>query len=83
MDAVAAPAGLALDPGFVSLAGSDVSRRHAALRRADEVVSIMDLGSRNGTRVNGHAVRTAQLRAGDVVRLGPWVGVVTFGSGGS
>jgi transcriptional regulator with PAS, ATPase and Fis domain len=59
------------------LSGTDVSRRHAALVRSESEVTIVDLGSRNGTRVNGRVVRTARLARGDVVRLGAWVGVVT------
>jgi transcriptional regulator with AAA-type ATPase domain len=63
----------------VRLAGSDVSRRHAALARSgpERALSIRDLGSRNGIRVNGRAVDAAPLGAGDVLRLGGWIGVVT------
>jgi transcriptional regulator of acetoin/glycerol metabolism len=62
----------------VALTGPEVSRRHAALR-ADprQGAVIADLGSRNGVRVNGRAVPSAPLRAGDVVRLGGWIGIVT------
>ena len=62
----------------VRLEGNDVSRRHAALRRStpDAEVEIVDLGSRNGVRVNGRPVASAPLGHGDVVRLGGWVGVV-------
>lgn len=61
----------------VRLSGNDVSRRHAALRRNGTELVIADLGSRNGVRVNAQAVIEAHLAAGDVVRLGGWVGVVT------
>jgi transcriptional regulator of acetoin/glycerol metabolism len=62
----------------VVLTGHEVSRRHAALRAAGEHgCSIVDLGSRNGVRVNGRAVPQAILAADDVVRLGGWIGVVT------
>ncbi len=37
----------------VVLADSNVSRRHAELRRAGDSVVLTDLGSTNGTRVNG------------------------------
>jgi len=40
-------------------------------------VTIADLGSHNGVRVNGSAVSSAGLALGDVVRLGGWIGVVT------
>ena len=63
----------------VRLSGDGVSRRHAAIRRdsAESLPTIEDLGSRNGVRVNGRLVEAAELRAGDVVRLGGFVGVVT------
>jgi transcriptional regulator with PAS, ATPase and Fis domain len=63
----------------VSLSGNDVSRRHAALRRSGSAARtvIVDLGSRNGVRVNGRPVASAEFACGDVVRLGGWVGVVS------
>ncbi|HEX7508551.1 MAG TPA: sigma 54-interacting transcriptional regulator [Polyangia bacterium] len=62
----------------IRLEGNDVSRRHAALRRtaAEAAVRIVDLGSRNGIRVNGCSVTSAELGSGDVVRVGGWVSVV-------
>lgn len=38
---------------------------------------LMDLESRNGTWVNGRAIKATVLVEGDVVRIGGWVGVVT------
>ena len=62
----------------VRLDGSEVSRRHAALRRGDKTPTplLVDLGSHNGIRVNGLAVVSAELGFGDVVRIGGWIGVV-------
>jgi transcriptional regulator with PAS, ATPase and Fis domain len=62
----------------ILLEGNEVSRRHAVIRRtaADVAPHIVDLGSRNGIRVNGCAVASAKLGCGDVVRVGGWVGVV-------
>ena len=67
----------------VHLTGSDVSRRHAVLRRGPEgkEAIIADLGSRNGVRVNGRLVAEAPIGPGDVVRLGGWVGIVTASPG--
>ena len=65
----------------VRLAGNDVSRRHASLRRNGAELVITDLGSRNGVRVNGRLAASAHLGVGDVVRLGGWVGVVTSSPG--
>jgi hypothetical protein len=48
-----------------------VSGRHLSIWRANEAVFLEDLGSRNGTLVNGERVRgTQQVGPGDVVRLG-------------
>jgi pSer/pThr/pTyr-binding forkhead associated (FHA) protein len=47
-----------------------VSNRHAELIRLDEDWLIRDLGSRNGTRVNGWLVTEHRLRNGDTLTLG-------------
>lgn len=49
-----------------------VSRRHARLERGEAGGWLLaDLGSRNGTRVNGWRVRDpVEVRAGDLVRFG-------------
>ncbi|MFW5691475.1 MAG: FHA domain-containing protein [Chloroflexota bacterium] len=58
-----------------------ISRRHAALRLANKYLMVRDLGSSNGTLING--VRLAphesqQIRDGDQLRLGNLVFLVTF-----
>jgi pSer/pThr/pTyr-binding forkhead associated (FHA) protein len=51
-----------------------VSRQHCILRVTPESVFIRDLGSRNGTLVNGHRVRgQLQLGHGDQLQVGPLV----------
>ncbi|HET9449768.1 MAG TPA: sigma-54-dependent Fis family transcriptional regulator, partial [Aggregicoccus sp.] len=48
-----------------------ISREHARLILADGEVRLMDLGSRNGTCVNGQRLEAAQrLAPGDVVTMG-------------
>jgi protease PrsW len=47
-----------------------VSRRHAEVRAEGGRLFVRDLGSRNGTFVNGRRVSTAELRPGDTLRLG-------------
>jgi FHA domain-containing protein len=54
----------------VTFADSNVSRRHAELRAVGGGYVIVDLGSTNGTRVNGVAVREQLLRNGDEVSVG-------------
>jgi pSer/pThr/pTyr-binding forkhead associated (FHA) protein len=52
------------------LRDSRVSRRHARLTARDGVLVLTDLGSTNGTRVNGHRVTEVVLGAGDRILLG-------------
>jgi hypothetical protein len=47
-----------------------VSRRHAHLRYRDGAWIVRDLGSTNGTTVNGASVTRSQLRPGDLVAFG-------------
>jgi pSer/pThr/pTyr-binding forkhead associated (FHA) protein len=55
----------------ITLSDSRVSRRHARLSTQRDAVLIEDLGSMNGTTVNGEPVHgQAQLRAGDLVSFG-------------
>jgi hypothetical protein len=54
----------------VVLQDSNVSRRHAELRRIGEGVVLTDLGSTNGTRVNGTTIREQILTSGDEVSVG-------------
>lgn len=60
------------DPGCdLALDSMDVSRRHAVLRCSDTEVSIEDMGSTNGTKVNDEKVEAVQtLQPRDVITLG-------------
>lgn len=62
--------------------GREASRRHAEIRFDEDgqVAVIRDLKSLNGTFVNGSPVTRKVLEAGDVVRVGDLVGMVSFGS---
>ena len=48
----------------------NVSRRHAEIRRLGEGFSLVDLGSTNGTEVNGQRVGETSLMNGDVIGVG-------------
>jgi pSer/pThr/pTyr-binding forkhead associated (FHA) protein len=48
----------------------NVSRRHAQVRREGDAIFVVDLGSTNGTRVNGVPVREHRLVSGDVISVG-------------
>ncbi len=47
-----------------------VSRRHAEISWRNDEAHLRDLGSRNGTRVNGERVAAATLTAGDEIGIG-------------
>lgn len=49
---------------------TEVSRQHAELRRIDNVYTLTDLGSSNGTYVNGHRIQQHRLASGDQVQVG-------------
>ncbi len=48
----------------------NASRRHAQVRQDREIVYLLDLGSTNGTKVNGSPVRQHRLQDGDVITIG-------------
>lgn len=55
----------------IRLLDNEISRRHAELRAFGEgAYRIVDLGSANGTFVNGHPIDQAPLSSGDQIRLG-------------
>jgi hypothetical protein len=54
----------------IALSDSQVSRHHAEVRRADQGFAVVDLGSLNGTTVNGVAVQEHSLADGDVIAVG-------------
>jgi len=60
--------------------GSDrLSRRHFRVFSSGEIVCIQDLGSRNGTYVNGKRVQSVPLKDGDIVEAGGQVFVFLMG----
>src|SRR4051812_10324308 len=50
-----------------------VSRKHARIFTEGASVFVEDMGSSNGTKVNGSVVKKKQLADGDAVSLGPVV----------
>jgi len=54
----------------VRLADASVSRRHAEVRRTGDGWTVVDLGSTNGTRVNGSPVTERRLEDGDTIAAG-------------
>jgi hypothetical protein len=58
-----------LEDNDVTLPATTVSRYHAEIDARGRKVRITDLGSRNGTRVNGHAVTESPLEPGDRIGI--------------
>src|SRR5438270_682423 len=54
----------------VVLEDTNVSRRHAEVRRQGEDYVFVDLGSTNGSKVNGTRVKQQALTDGDEITLG-------------
>ena len=54
----------------VVLAEATISRAHAAIGFNGEAFYVQDLGSTNGTRVNGERAPQTELRDGDEIQLG-------------
>jgi len=69
---------------IVSVKDDDVSRLHARVRRSGDAIEVEDLGSRNGTWVNGDRIesqRPRRLAAGDEIKMGSILAVVGRSSG--
>jgi len=61
---------------------SAISRKHCAILRNDNRVTVKDLGSRNGTLVNGTRIdEETELASGDELIVGPLKFLVTITAG--
>ena len=63
----------------VALHDTQVSRRHLEVRATAAGYELLDLGSGNGTLLNGQPVQVAPLRSGDTVTVGQTVLMFTAG----
>ena len=54
----------------ISIDDPEMSRRHAVFKRSREGCAVEDMGTSNGTAVNGQTVPRAVLKHGDVVKIG-------------
>ena len=54
----------------ITVADPNVSRRHAEIRVEDGRAQVADLGSTNGTKVNGAPISTHPLSDGDTITVG-------------
>jgi hypothetical protein len=62
----------------VTLNHPSVSRTHAGIKEINGELWITNLSNANGTIVNGSAVASAPLVAGDVIQIGPFTLYATF-----
>jgi predicted component of type VI protein secretion system len=54
----------------LSVDDPEMSRKHAVFKRSREGCAVEDMGTSNGTAVNGQTVQRAVLKHGDVVKIG-------------
>ena len=54
----------------IPVSEESVSRRHAEVRRRGSDIVVVDLGSTNGTKVNGAGVKERRLADGDEITVG-------------
>src|SRR6476620_6943580 len=66
----------------VTVESEKVSRMHARVRRSGDLIEVEDLGSRNGTRVNGDKIEgIVKVTNGDEISIGAILAVVGMTSG--
>jgi hypothetical protein len=53
----------------ISIASDEISRRHAQVKPTQDGLAVEDLGSANGTFINGQRVQNGLLKPGDELRL--------------
>jgi hypothetical protein len=58
------------DSNDIPLAEQTVTGKHAVIRLEDKILTIEDLGSTNGTFVNGERIRSQVIKHGDRIKLG-------------
>jgi signal transduction histidine kinase/pSer/pThr/pTyr-binding forkhead associated (FHA) protein len=63
----------------IRLVDTEVSRRHAEFRLVNGAWHLIDIGSANGTFVNGQPVKDAALQPGDRIQIGQSILVFSLG----
>jgi|LakMenEpi03Aug12_release.lakeMendotaPanAssembly.Ray.scaffolds.fasta_scaffold02752_3 two-component system NtrC family sensor kinase len=76
------PSTLGRDPNNpIQLQDTEVSRRHAEVQKVNEnEYQIIDLGSSNGTFVNGRRITEEMIRSGDRIQIGKSLMIFTGGA---
>jgi signal transduction histidine kinase/pSer/pThr/pTyr-binding forkhead associated (FHA) protein len=65
----------------IRLYDTEVSRRHAEFRQIDGAYHVVDIGSANGTFVNGQPAKQTPLHSGDRIQIGQSILVYSAGRG--
>ncbi|WP_427130201.1 FtsK/SpoIIIE domain-containing protein [Pseudarthrobacter sp. S9] len=65
----------------VVIPDAELSREHARLDVSESAVTLVDLGSANGTRVDGRRVRQSAVTTGSLIRCGDSTMSLIFGGG--
>jgi signal transduction histidine kinase len=65
----------------IRLHDTEVSRRHAEFRQTPQGYRLIDVGSANGTFVNGQPIKDVLLQPGDQIQIGQTVLVFSAGRG--
>ncbi len=66
----------------IQLHDTEVSRRHAEIRRVGDAFMLADMGSSNGTFINNERVQQRELTSGDQVQIGRTIMLFTGPSEG-
>jgi signal transduction histidine kinase/pSer/pThr/pTyr-binding forkhead associated (FHA) protein len=83
LDAESSTFPIGRDPAnHIQLHDTEVSRRHAELRRQGDSFVVTDLGSSNGTFVNNEPIQQRELASGDQVQIGRTIMLFTGKSEG-
>lgn len=64
----------------IAIPDAELSRDHARLEVSDSAVTIVDLGSSNGTSVDGRMVRESAVTTGSIIRCGDSTMSLIFGT---
>ena len=64
--------GRSLEINTIVIEDKIISRQHARLELEDHHLVISDLNSANGTYVNQERIQRLALKAGDLIRIGPY-----------
>lgn len=57
---------------MIQLVHEEISKHHAVILQKNDTWQIEDLDSTNGVSVNGKQVVRAELKEGDIVKIGPF-----------